>query len=64
MHFKNRKDQLLAAAKNVAAEALRGKIRKTSLELSEAINFEEGTSGTGNKKQNSNKGNCTYYQLD
>jgi hypothetical protein len=64
MHFKNRKDQLLAAAKNVAAEALRGKIRKTSLELSEAINFEEGTSGTCNKKQNSNKGNCTYYQID
>lgn len=42
---KSRKEQLLAAAKNVAAEAIRGKMRKTSLELSEAAINLDGNNG-------------------
>jgi hypothetical protein len=56
----------LAAAKNEAAEALRGKMRKTSLELSEAINFEVNgfmnnsqNGGSKKKKDKKNKGTNT-----
>nr|CAD2140922.1 unnamed protein product [Meloidogyne enterolobii] len=50
---KSRKEQLLAAAKNVAAEAIRGKSRKTSLELSEAaINLDGNSNGEASSVNN------------
>lgn len=52
-HRKIRKDKLLAAAKNFASEALRSKVRKTSLELSEALNLGNET----NSKQHIKKKN-------
>lgn len=45
-----RKEQLLVAAKNAAAAEVFGGQRKTSLELSEAINSDSNNNGKKSKK--------------